>query len=156
MCCRILGIDEIDKPQGAACPHCLSGKGCAIYATRPGECRDFYCGWLTLPMCDAKWYPADCKMVVFPAPEGTRLSIHVDPGRPDAWRREPFYSEIKSWARHVAGRDFQVLVCIGKRTFAILPDEDVDLGVVELDERVVYEREDDAGRTVLRARKIRA
>lgn len=30
-----------------------------------------------------------------------------------------------------------VIVCIGKRTFVILPDRDVDLGVVDDDDRII-------------------
>src|SRR5215207_6381407 len=27
-----------------------------------------------------------------------RLSVHVDPVRPHAWQKEPYYSQIKRWA----------------------------------------------------------
>jgi hypothetical protein len=156
MCCRVLGISEIDKPQGSWCTHCDVGAGCTIYDTRPGECRDFYCGYLTLPMVDAKWYPSRSKMVVFPEPDGKRISVHVDPGRPDAWKAEPFYSEIKAWARHGLTRGIQLAVFVRNRAIAILPDEDVDLGLVGPDERIVIFQEIDAGRPVLRAAKEKA
>jgi hypothetical protein len=148
LCCRVLGINEIEKPQGDWCPHCDVGKGCQIYDTRPGECRDFFCGYLTLPMVDEKWFPARSKMVVFPAPEGTRLSIHVDPQRPNAWKEEPYHSDMRAWARHVAGTDFQVVVFVKQRAIAILPDRDVDLGTLGQDETIVYERGFENGRLV--------
>ncbi len=153
LCCRILGVDEIRKPQNTRCPNCDVAGGCRIYASRPGECRDFFCGYLTLPMVDEAWFPARCKMVVYPAAEGNRLTVHVDPARPDAWRQEPHYSEIRRWARHVADRDFQVLVCIDRRTIAILPDGEQDLGVVEPDECVVYGFAFEEGRRIRTASK---
>lgn len=156
LCCRVLGVDEIEKPPNAACPNCVAAVGCRIYESRPDECRDFYCGYLTLPMVDEKWFPARSGMVVYPAPEGNRLTVHVDRMRPDVWLGEPYYSEIKRWARLVADRDFQVLVCIGKRTIAILPDRDVDLGSVEPEEYVIYGFAIESGRRVRTAAKRKA
>lgn len=153
LCCRILGVDEIDKPQNTSCPNCAVGGGCKIYESRPPGCRDFFCGYLTLPMMGEAWFPTHCRMVVYPAPEGNRLTIHVDPDRPDAWRSNPYYSEIRLWAKLVANRDFQVLVCIDMRTIAILPDGEQDLGVVEPDERVVYGFTLKGGRRVRTASK---
>ena len=156
LCCRILGVDEIEKPQNVWCRHCDVGRGCKLYDSRPEECRSFFCGYLTLPMVDEKWFPARSRMVVYPAPEGNRLTVHVDPKRPDAWKQEPHHSELRRWARHVADRDFQVLVCIGKRTIAILPERDLDLGTVEPDERVVYGFAFENGRRVRTASKHKA
>jgi hypothetical protein len=156
LCCRVLGIDEIAKPQGEWCPHCDVGKACRIYETRPQECRDFYCGYQLLPFVDGKWFPARSKMVVYPAPDGRSLAIHVDPRRPDAWRGEPYHSELRAWARQVMERDFQVVVFVGKRAIAILHDRDVDLGVLGDDERIVYRRELEGGRPVQRPAKVRA
>ena len=151
LCCTIMGIKELEKPRNTACPHSRDGVCCTIYDARPGECRDFYCGYLTLPMVDAKWYPSRSKMVVFPEPDGKRIAIHVDPGRPEAWKAEPFYSEIKAWARHGLTRGIQLAVFVRNRATAILPDEDVDLGPVGPDQRIVIRQELDAGRPVWRA-----
>jgi hypothetical protein len=35
MCCKVLGITELQKPVGKWCPHCDIGKGCKIYESRP-------------------------------------------------------------------------------------------------------------------------
>ena len=43
-----------------------------------------------------------------------RLSVHVDPARPDSWRQEPYYSQIKRWVA-VAQRG-QVIVWQGRST----------------------------------------
>ena len=50
LCCKLLRIEAFNKPVGTWCSHCAPGRGgCTIYETRPTECRDFYCAWLTTP-----------------------------------------------------------------------------------------------------------
>jgi hypothetical protein len=66
-----------------------------------------------------------------------RITVHVDPARPDAWRRHPFYRAMKDWSRHAAGKQGQVVVTIGKRAIVIFPDRDIDLGVMGADELIV-------------------
>lgn len=152
----MLGIKEIDKPERTPCPNCVTGGGCGIYATRPEVCREFYCGYLALPFVDPRWFPDDCGMVIFPAGEDKRLAIHVDPARPDAWKAPPFHADLRQWAVAAEKMDFQVFVAVGRRVIAILPHEDVDLGLFEDDDRLVYDRHLVDGRSVLSARKVSA
>lgn len=58
-CCRDLAIlhDGMNKLPGVTCEHCLAGGGCAIYASRPGVCRTYHCGWRSLPNMDESWRP---------------------------------------------------------------------------------------------------
>lgn len=94
-------------------------------------------------------------MVIVLDNDGNRLAIHVDPAVPNAWREQPFYADIKQWARLVASGK-QVVVCIGTRHIVILPDEDVDLGPVADDERVVTGEVMEDGRRRMVAMKVRA
>ena len=48
MCCKILGISELEKPAHRWCPHCDKGKGCKVYDTRPQACQQFQCLWLAV------------------------------------------------------------------------------------------------------------
>ncbi len=150
----MLGIKEIEKPERTECRHCETGAGCGIYDDRPVVCREFYCGYLALPFVAPHWYPAECGMVIFPAADQKRLAIHVDPARPDAWKEPPFHADLRQWAVAAEKMDFQVFVAVGRRVIAILPHEDVDLGLFEDDDRLVYEREVVDGRPLLRARKM--
>lgn len=61
---------------------------------------------------------------------GIAIVVYVDPEHPDAWRTEPYYSDLKAWARNRIAADRQVHVRTHGRTIVILPDRDVDLGVV--------------------------
>src|SRR4051812_14872278 len=43
LCCKVAAVEELNKPNGVWCSHCLSGKRCTIYDQRPQSCRSFYC-----------------------------------------------------------------------------------------------------------------
>ena len=44
-CCTAMRIPSLGKPAHQSCKHeCAAG--CAIYADRPRECRDWYCLWV--------------------------------------------------------------------------------------------------------------
>jgi hypothetical protein len=137
-----LAVQEIKKPGGAMCIHCQPDQGCSIYDARPAQCRLFNCHFLTDRRLREEWRPSKSRIVVVVSPDGLRIAANVDPDRPGAWQREPFYSTFKKWAQQAVatpGVIGQVLVSIGKRTLVILPDRDVDMGIVEDDEVVITE-----------------
>jgi hypothetical protein len=57
VCCMALRVIELDKEAGRYCQHCLPGKGCGIYETRPEVCRGFLCGWRRVPQLGEEWRP---------------------------------------------------------------------------------------------------
>ena len=151
-----MGIEELDKPRGAWCTHCVPGTGCGIYVDRPPSCRAFHCAYLGWRMFGEHWFPARSKMVPVLEADGNRLVIYVDPARPTAWRAQPFYNDLKLWSRQAARDLRQVVVVVGDRSTVILPDEDVDLGITSGDERIVLGEIFENGRPKLRAMKLRA
>lgn len=88
-----------------------------------------------MPDMGEHWYPARAKMVVTSENEG-QIVVRVDGSRPAAWRSEPFYSELKGLSRQL-GMTHQILVRTAGRTIAIVPDRDIDLGIVTDDHRLV-------------------
>ena len=60
-------VEELGKPPGEWCTHCLKSSGCAIYDQRPQQCQTFYCGWLSNDSFGDEWYPRRAKMVLFSA-----------------------------------------------------------------------------------------
>src|SRR5262249_52288497 len=153
--CKVMTVEELNKPNGQWCPHCIKGRGCAIYPDRPNDCRTFNCGYLLWPELGEHWFPARSKLVVRLRP-GKEIIIHVDPGVPSAWRAEPYYSEIRSMAVNAAGTAFTVFVQIGRRVIAVFPDREVDLGVVAPDERVEILEEAGPGAPRRNAVKLKA
>lgn len=110
MCCKNLGIGDVlggepfRKPAGTWCPHCVIGKGCAIYADRPRTCREFQCLYhegITRgePSCVPDLRPDRCGVVLSGTTDG-QLVASLDKHKPDAWRREPVYSMLLTWVRN--------------------------------------------------------
>ena len=156
LCCKVLPIKELGKPHDQWCQHCDVGRGCRIYDQRPSVCRGFYCDYRTQALVGEHWFPARSKMVLFSEPDGNRLAIYVDSSRSNAWREQPYYGEIKQWATRAARDMKQVMVIVGGRSIVILPDEDVDLGHVADDERIIMSEIMDGGRRRLRVTKVDA
>ena len=152
LCCKLLAIAALDKPEGVWCPHVAVGKGCTIYADRPHECRKFHCGYLSSALSE-DWHPLRSKIVLVANAAGG-ITATVDPGRSNAWRDAPFYAQLKSWSRELLPQRRYVLVRVGKRTIAILPDQDFDLGLMEPNEPVVIDTAPGPhGRVIYRARR---
>jgi hypothetical protein len=137
LCCKVLAVHGVPKPKRQWCQHCSAGKGCAIYDERPQDCRDFHCMYVTNAALGAHWFPAHSKMILCSDPTIPRIEIHVDEGRADAWRKEPYYSEIKAWSRAALAADGQVMICLPDRTIVVLPHKDVDLGKLEETDRIL-------------------
>jgi hypothetical protein len=156
LCCKVLTVEELRKPNGEWCPHCVKGRGCAIYSERPNECRRFQCGYLLSPTLGEHWLPARSKLVVALKPDGREMVVHVDPGVPNAWRAEPYYSEIRSMADHAAATAGTVFVQIGRRMIAVFPDREVDLGVVAEDEMIAIHEVTGPGTRRREAVKLKA
>lgn len=156
LCCKLLDIQETASPHGEWCRECDIGVGCRVYEERPAECRHFNCGYLAWSRAGEHWYPAHSKMIIVLDNDGSRLTIHVDAERPNGWRAQPFYGDIKEWARLATLEKKQVNVCVEGRIIVILPDEDVDLGPVASDERVVTGVVMENGRRRNVAMKVRA
>ncbi|MBS0297922.1 MAG: YkgJ family cysteine cluster protein [Proteobacteria bacterium] len=128
MCCSLLQIDELQKPEGVACVHVREGGGCGIYETRPGVCRAFYCLWMQHPAFDEGWKPNVCHFLLRQV-DAKLLVVDVDPAYPDAWRQQPYYDQIKIWSEAVLRDGARVMVNVGPRMFGIFPEEDLDAGL---------------------------
>jgi hypothetical protein len=143
LCCKVLRISELAKPAGQWCTHCRPGIGCGIHATRPFVCRGFYCEWMISKGLGPEWRPEQARFTLFKTNGGRRLTAHVDPGYPSAWRRSPYYENLKAWAMQAVQKTPEmdlVDVMIGEQVIVILPDREVDLGIVAADEFVTLSK----------------
>ena len=158
LCCKTLGVVELAKPMGAWCPHCDRAKGCTIYDSRPVSCRKFYCQWMLRTTLGPEWKPERAKFALVVTATG-HLTACVDPGFPSAWRKPPYYQTLKQWARQCADDPASawpgVDVWIGPRCIVVLPDRDVDLGIVGADETVRVDRKANELGAVYEAQKFR-
>lgn len=90
MCCKLMGVDELQKPKFVQCTYCEIGVGCGIYDARPLGCRSFKCIWLQTQDTDKpmplQTRPDKSKVVLHTTPDEKALIAKVDPNYPDAWK----------------------------------------------------------------------
>ena len=128
MCCKLLGIKELQKPVMQWCGYCNKGKGCGIYADRPPSCAEYECAYLmafdqgvTPPLA---MRPDKSKVVISPG-MGTHndghemVAVHVDPGYPNAWRDEPVIGLLQSMA--LSGARVIIASAPGNRKTMLVP-----------------------------------
>jgi len=138
LCCKLLAIPELKKPKDEWCPNFVAGTGCGIYADRPPSCRDFSCRWLVDPTMGPEWKPSICKMVLDAKPR--LLVVHADPAVTKPWRAEPYNAVLKRLAAQGLTRGTLVMVMERRRSIVILPDREVDLGIISPDARIALGR----------------
>ncbi len=126
-CCNVLEIGPPPKPAGVTCRHFVPAVGCSIHATKPASCSDFQCIWTFAALLDDRWRPDRCRFMLRSGP-AEELVIDVDPEVPDAWKREPFYGQIKTWSTRVAMPVKPVFVRSAGRVYVVFPEGEVDLG----------------------------
>jgi hypothetical protein len=130
MCCKLMGVAAIDKAPHVWCGHFRKGAGCGIYVDRPKACADYACYWLDAPNLDDRWRPDRARFILHRENGGQALVVEVDPASPDAWRRAPYYDTFKTWAARGVAKGLTLNVLVGARGYEILPDRDVDYGLV--------------------------
>jgi hypothetical protein len=136
MCCRLLDVPEVGKPDHEWCPHCRPGHGCQIYDNRPGKCRGYSCVWLTESKFGEEWFPARSKIVpdLHTGKDGhIFLRFIVDPQYPNRWREAPYYSQIKQLALRglhgellLGGTRCLTVVSIRGKWTLILPNKEIE------------------------------
>lgn len=94
LCCKLLGVLEIEKPAHTWCSHCAPGReGCTIYETRPGSCQTYECFYYTMKdrgeTIPTSLRPDRCHVIIDASLDGLEHSVRVDPGYgEDALKRD--------------------------------------------------------------------
>jgi hypothetical protein len=137
LCCKVMGVGELNKAPGQWCAHFLKGGGCGVYLDRPPSCRSFHCEWLLSDKLGDEWKPDKARFVLSWEEEKSKLSIVCDPAQPTAWKREPYLSQIRGWAARGKTDGTEIMVCINDQRIVIFDDREIDLGIVNPDHKVV-------------------
>ena len=85
-----------------------------------------------------EWKPSVCKMVIDSRP--SLFVAHVDPAVSRPWCAEPYISALKRLSAQGLTKGVIVMVIERRRTIVILPDREVDLGVIGPDAWIAMER----------------
>jgi len=109
MCCKLLGIPEIQKPANQWCENCNVGKGCQIYQNRPFSCHQFDCLWLQLDGIPEEFRPDKTQVVLSLTDHYDEdIVAYCDPGTPDNWRNGAFGKWLLNTANKLSERLFVV------------------------------------------------
>jgi hypothetical protein len=135
LCCKLLKVVELDKPENVWCKHCRPGHGgCSIHPTRPQICRDYYCGWMLSKTVGDEWYPLRSHMVLSLVKiNGVQtVNVVVDTSRPLIWLEPPYYGQLKSMATRGLKVNRQedihlVQVRSAGRVWLVLPNRDMEI-----------------------------
>jgi len=120
LCCKLLEVKALNKPEGRDCEHCKDG-GCAIYGQpeRPQMCKAYQCAWLWNSNWPPSLRPDRCGVVFEPVgkdkPEvfiGT-----VDPERPTAWSE----GAAAQAAERITREGFGIVLRSGKDIIVLAP-----------------------------------
>jgi hypothetical protein len=129
LCCKVMEITELSKPVGKWCHNCDVGVGCTIYGQHPASCKSFRCGYLDGAVSE-EWRPYKSHLILTFVPVSNYPVIHVDPGYPDAWRREPVHSQIRQWALDLDKSNGMVLVSLNGHFTVVFPIGEKYIGIV--------------------------
>lgn len=127
LCCKVYEIEDFEKKPGTVCNHVRPEGGCGVWGLHPKICQEFKCLWLKHDDMNGLWRPDHAGFVLRLEPNGTTLAIDVDHDRPDAWRREPYYSQIKLWSEVMPKSEGLVLVYAPEGLYVVTPMEDLFL-----------------------------
>lgn len=127
LCCKVYDVEDVGKKAGKMCQHTRGSTGCGIWGLHPQVCQDFKCLWLKHDDLNGVWRPDHAGFVLRLEPNGTTLNIDVDPDRPDAWRHEPYYAQLKLWSEGMQTGQSLVVIYAPEGLYVITPDEDLYL-----------------------------
>jgi hypothetical protein len=128
LCCKVYALPELKKPPGAWCKHCAPGKGCAIHDAAPGQCRRFFCLWMTDGGMTAEWRPDRARFVLSIYPANGFIYGQVDPGSPDSWRRAPYFDALRRIAKTLLEEKRHVIMFVDESATLVMPDDVLPLG----------------------------
>jgi hypothetical protein len=155
LCCKLLPVQELNKPAGQWCVHSVPGAGCNNHHNRPAACRQFFCSWRLDPNLGPEWKPEVARFVLSADPVRQALVLSVDPGMPLAWKREPYYGRLKQFAERLFADNKRLLVDLRGQITVVLPDRDVPIGTVGPGEEIAVWREGSTYGAALRVAALR-
>jgi hypothetical protein len=143
-----MGIEELHKPAGAWCPNFKAGAGCGVYGAHPASCQAFRCLWMMSATMPDAVRPDRTKVVLTLEDGGANIVARTDPADPAAWRREPVHGQLRRWAADSWFTERSVWAVVGRQTWLIAPDRDIDLGEIDVRQRTTWEQTPDGTITV--------
>jgi len=145
LCCKVMAVRSISKPEGKWCTHCSVGPngGCSLYPSHPQDCKDFVCSWLA-GLLPVTLKPSACKVVVSSATltigddKIDCLNVYVDADRPDAYKTGLMGDYLRYFGRRLPAVPI-VIIC-GQHRSIIANDPILRLRLLSVTSWKVEER----------------
>ncbi|MGL4323935.1 MAG: YkgJ family cysteine cluster protein [Beijerinckiaceae bacterium] len=129
LCCKLEPVETLSKAAGKWCRFCKPGAGaCSTYALRPKQCRDFSCLWQMDERLGAEWKPDVAKFYLTHEYDSRCLTVNIDAAQPNAWKREPYYSILKTLAVEQMSAGKVIMIVDDKRRWLMMTDDEPLLG----------------------------
>jgi hypothetical protein len=139
LCCKLFHVPAVDKPAGQWCRHWAVGAGCSIHSDRPDPCREFFGLWMTDANVAEIWKPERSRIVLSIFPGNGFLYAQVDPGSPQAWRKQPYFEDLRRMATGLQELNRRVIVFVGDIATLVTPQGATPLGRMTSEESFVVE-----------------
>ncbi len=121
LCCKVLIIEELQKPADIYCSHCAVGVGCEIYPDRPDSCRKFMCAWLYTPYMGPELKPERTHVVIWEWSAGRCVLADCEQDHPEAWRAPIVINFLRQAATNLPV-DWLVVAKVGQQTWRVTKD----------------------------------
>jgi hypothetical protein len=95
---------------------------------------------MTAPWLGDEWKPERAKFVLTNDPATRNLLVQVDPGQSRAWKQAPYYEQFKRWSQAALAENKHVIVFVNKAATVVLPDRDVEVGVMEPGDTLSFQK----------------
>lgn len=88
------------------------------------------CAWMIDPRIGDVWKPEKSKLVLVADSTRNRMTVYIDPGAPDAWKKEPYRGVLQTMAAQGLAHGGQVILMNVGRASLLLPDGLHELGAL--------------------------
>jgi len=139
MCCKLFHVPAVEKSAGIWCRHWTAGAGCSIHSLRPQQCSDFFCLWMIDATVADVWKPERSRIVLSIFPGNGFLYAQVDPGSPQAWRKQPYFDDLRRMAARLEETNRRVIVFVGDNATLVTAQGATPLGPMNPKEHFVVE-----------------
>ena len=122
LCCKILGVRELNKPRNVWCEHVEKGVGCKMHGNSgyPIGCRQFICAWLAQDIAE-ELRPDKVHAFITDTTDGKGVAVQLDSGYPLAHLEEP----LKDYIGSLIARRMPVVVVSGRWVYRNAGDRNV-------------------------------
>lgn len=122
-CCKICGIEELNKPRDQWCQHCEIKGGCKLFGKedRPKSCREWDCLWKSFPESMPEELRPDKSHVVLGVTAEKVVTAWVDKHYPDAYKSK----KMEQFLVMLVSGGIHVVILIGDRRADLMTEDEL-------------------------------